>query len=1052
MKTMLKYCGYLLVLFYFQVSGQDTITITDTDLTGGNHSWSNDHVYILDGEITLEEGILDIEAGTMVVARSIPSDKVHATSALNISEGAVLNANGTYEAPIIFAVDSLAWEGIEIEGKPGNSSGSLTYVSIRGAGKSDSLSFGSALTLLHVDKSTVIHHVEILYSGGDGIRLHGGDVNLAYAVVTSAIDDAFDYDFGWSGHGIFWYANTVGTGSYITLPADPGSFAIEGRSYIDAKDTFISNPIIYHATLVGESCPSPGWKTRGALGLLNGAQGTIANSAFMNFPDHGLYIEDLKGKNDSYSAMENGQLNLLANVWHDFGRDSESIAGNKFLSGAGGMILTNSLSEDPEAEALVNHLLQHQNIISDFGTIKNLGGTCRAIDPRLDPKNDHSSSPNITFPNTEFFNQYLPQDEKGAFSSTLWIRDWTALDQVDSLFRVGEEGYGSYLFKGKPLNETDTIIVSCDALPILQDSLIYVFPCNPYPYQIGVAHRKGNPRRSRPKNRSDELEYAFIEQWEYRSTGSGCSAISELHLVVLVLDTVAPIIHPVPVNGGLGAVTEDCDESWITETRSDTIIDDGDGSTKIKYTFFAEDYSGNESTLLVELKLDKDSTAWYADFDRDGYGNPLLMIHSADSIIGFVQNDDDCNDSDPYAFPGSTGPFGYSAYIHDCNMMPESYDLCEIALELSMGSTCSFAKGDLEIANPTIYPVLSESCHPSNFRDVWVKTVLPASGGMHIRIQEDLNLLVDTEGFTRIFAAEIFSGDCQQLVLENCMVAEGSTLYHDFEDPKLVGQELYIRIMEAGNTSYSPFEICLVDLAEKVNNDFCSTAHGLEVQELDSCTMMTFGNYNAASALGNVISDCHETYSPFDVWFKFMTPDADSIQFNFDTVAGSAFNKPIATFYRGDCGQMTEVACFNHDVVGNSFVGWIGDFNPGEEIIVRLYDRWFREGEFKLSFCYLPETSVGVMDQNAQGSFSVYPNPTSSEQLIHIDISNLTLPWNRVIIRDIHGRVIKSIRKSSNLRQESNFTLEPLEIKAGIYFIQINTTQGILTEKLVIMD
>ena len=39
-------------------------------------------------------------------------------------------------------------------------------------------------------------------------------------------------------------------------------------------------------------------------------------------------------------------------------------------------------------------------------------------------------------------------------------------------------------------------------------------------------------------------------------------------------------------------------------------------------------------------------TTWYADYDRDGYGNPNQTFARCMKQEGFVRNDDDCDDND----------------------------------------------------------------------------------------------------------------------------------------------------------------------------------------------------------------------------------------------------------------------------------------------------------------------------------------------------------------------------------------------------------------------
>ena len=54
--------------------------------------------------------------------------------------------------------------------------------------------------------------------------------------------------------------------------------------------------------------------------------------------------------------------------------------------------------------------------------------------------------------------------------------------------------------------------------------------------------------------------------------------------------------------------------------------------------------------------LDEDAifTTYFLDYDEDGYGNMLIDTISCSTIMGFVLNDDDCDDSNPLVYPGAT--------------------------------------------------------------------------------------------------------------------------------------------------------------------------------------------------------------------------------------------------------------------------------------------------------------------------------------------------------------------------------------------------------------
>ncbi|MDX1939854.1 MAG: T9SS C-terminal target domain-containing protein, partial [Saprospiraceae bacterium] len=108
-----------------------TVNITDTSLVGGrSYTWTKNNTYVLDGLVFLEEGgTLCIEPGTVV--KFTPRASADNPSALIITRGAKICAEGTAEEPIIFTAqaddvnnpsdlgptDNALWGGIVILGK-----------------------------------------------------------------------------------------------------------------------------------------------------------------------------------------------------------------------------------------------------------------------------------------------------------------------------------------------------------------------------------------------------------------------------------------------------------------------------------------------------------------------------------------------------------------------------------------------------------------------------------------------------------------------------------------------------------------------------------------------------------------------------------------------------------------------------------------------------------------------------------------------------------------------------------------------------------------------
>jgi len=231
------------------VTNNDNIVISGT--ISSDQTWSNDHIYELDGRVAVESGaILTIEGGTIIKGQAGSGANA---SALLIARGAKLMARGTAESPIIFTsvADELSladvasgnftspnleptlnglWGGlivlgnapisasaseVAIEGIPttdanglygGNDpvdeagASTLEYISIRHGGSNiGSGNEINGLTLGGVGSATSIRNIEIVSNQDDGIEWFGGTVNVSNVVVWNVGDDGLDTDQAWSG-------------------------------------------------------------------------------------------------------------------------------------------------------------------------------------------------------------------------------------------------------------------------------------------------------------------------------------------------------------------------------------------------------------------------------------------------------------------------------------------------------------------------------------------------------------------------------------------------------------------------------------------------------------------------------------------------------------------------------------------------------------------------------------------------------------------------------------------------------------------------------------
>ncbi len=203
--------------------------------------WTANNTYLLSGPIYVNNNAtLTIEPGTV-----IRGNKAVAGSALVITKGAKLIANGTKNAPIVFTssggVGNRAigdWGGIVILGKAANNlpanatagtaagignieglpvsadseygggatpndndnSGILKYVRIEFGGYAYQIDKEiNGLTMGSVGRNTVIDYVQTSYTNDDSFEWFGGTVNAKHLVAYRGLDDDMDCDFGYRG-------------------------------------------------------------------------------------------------------------------------------------------------------------------------------------------------------------------------------------------------------------------------------------------------------------------------------------------------------------------------------------------------------------------------------------------------------------------------------------------------------------------------------------------------------------------------------------------------------------------------------------------------------------------------------------------------------------------------------------------------------------------------------------------------------------------------------------------------------------------------------------
>ncbi|MFZ1687154.1 MAG: hypothetical protein WAU70_07020 [Flavobacteriales bacterium] len=311
-----------------------------------NTTLTADKTYLLVGFVYVEAGAtLTIDPGTVIMG-----DK-NSKGTLIIKRGARIVATGNSSAPIVFTSSQPAgqrapgdWGGViicgnapinapggeaTVEGGPdaiyggvnaSDDSGVLQYVRIEYPGIALQPNQEiNGLTLGGVGSATTIAHVQVSYSGDDSFECFGGTVNVKHLVAFGGLDDDFDMDFGFSGHGQFLVSlrdpNQADASGSNGLEHDNDA---SGTSATPYTTPVLSNVSIYGPQATSGTVINSNFKR--SAHLRRNAHSRVFNSNFAGFPT-GVLIDgsacetncdanELKLRNCVFSAM--GALTAVA--------------------------------------------------------------------------------------------------------------------------------------------------------------------------------------------------------------------------------------------------------------------------------------------------------------------------------------------------------------------------------------------------------------------------------------------------------------------------------------------------------------------------------------------------------------------------------------------------------------------------------------------------------------------------------------------------------------------------------------------------------------------
>jgi len=279
--------------------------VCDSEISG---TIEEDTVWTCDHTLS---GIVNVNGGAKLTIMPGVTIKGTSGSALIVSRGSQLIAEGTEEMPIVLtsagspgnrgrgdwggvvllgdAVNNLAKGVGAAEGLDANdpnfqyggeddaySCGSLKWVRVEFAGfeltKDNEL---NGITFYSCGSGTQVEHVQVHMGKDDGIEAFGGSFDAKYVVVTGALDDSIDVDQGYTGR-----MQHV----YIHQEKSTGNYAFEVSNQKDNFDAAPrTKPVFVNVTAIGTAASDKIETASAGVRLKEGGAAEFHNAIFADF-------------------------------------------------------------------------------------------------------------------------------------------------------------------------------------------------------------------------------------------------------------------------------------------------------------------------------------------------------------------------------------------------------------------------------------------------------------------------------------------------------------------------------------------------------------------------------------------------------------------------------------------------------------------------------------------------------------------------------------------------------------------------------------------------
>jgi hypothetical protein len=270
-------------------------------------------------------------------------------------------------------------------------------------------------------------------------------------------------------------------------------------------------------------------------------------------------------------------------------------------------------------------------------------------------------------------------------------------------------------------------------------------------------------------------------------------------------------------------------------------------------------------------------------------------------------------------------------------------------------------------------------------------------------------------------------------------------------------------------SNWSPSRL-FTTLGSGPGNDNCSSAMLLTVET--SCVPTFASNVDATSSTPPPAGGCGVAGYK-DVWFKFTMPDVANPAVTIRTSAGSLGNAVMEVYSGNDCNILSVIACEDNNDNGNGssmpVINLTG--TPNATIWVRVWGYGGSTGTFTIcvfnyiSFNYgvvsdtnVPEEGAPTVDLEkvittpleSKPGIQLRPNPVSD--ILNVDV--LQTENSQVMglrIMDLSGKIMFTQDVERPVENHFNTDVDVSNLVPGIYLLQVQTTAGVMAEKVSVI-